>query len=566
MASLQPTSPTPPTPERAAGADRVSDRSITDFLTDGSLLRLCAEFSALTGVHAEVRDPAGRAVVFSSGSRPFELVDASGVGGTTFPLHVGGEIVGSIVLDPGQPRMTGAARESMERALSLLASTAAELCNDEVEMRHRVKELGALYRLSSLLVRAGGLERVLEVALESALDVLGLDAGSIVLLREDADGMTSASEEDLTLMASKNLSRNWLDEPRALSRDRLFDGMALRGEVVTVEDLRLDERVQIPALVVAEGVVGFINAGLVFQGRPIGVIRLYSRRPRTFTEWDRRLLRSISQQAAVAVQQTRLLRHRQEERRIQRQVQLAVDVQRRMLPTGVPNVPRFDIAARYDPSFELGGDFYDLLDLSGSFGLVVGDVVGKGVAAALLMSAVRASLRAHTESLYDLDEVVGRVNRALCRDTRDGEFATLWYGVMDPVHMRLTYCSAGHEPTLVVRMPPNGAPGEADVHELGVGGMVVGVDPAQKYHRAIFDLRPRDVIVAYTDGVTDATNYAGEKLRRSRLRQIVLKTLGAEPGASSARILELTFWELRQFSGLAKRTDDQTMVVVRVRE
>ncbi len=566
MASPTPTPTTAAETGRAAGADHGAERSITDFLTDGSLLRLCAELSALTGVHAEVRDPEGRAIVFSHGARPYEIMGPSGVDGTSFPLIVGGEAVGSIFLDAGEPRLSGAGRESLERALSLLTATAAELCNDEMEMRHRVKELGALYRLNALLVRAGGLERVLEVALESALDVLGLDAGSIVLLREDADGMTSTSEEDLTLMASRNLSRRWLEEPQALSKRRLFDEMALRGEVVTVENLRADDRVQIPELVEAEGVSGFINAGLVFAGRPIGVIRLYSRRPRTFTEWDKRLLRSVSQQAAVAVQQTRLLRQREEEKRIQRQVQLAVDVQRRMLPTGVPNVPRFDIAARYEPSFELGGDFYDLLDLSGSFGLVVGDVVGKGVAAALLMSAVRSSLRAHTESLYDLDEVVGRVNRALCRDTRDGEFATLWYGVMDPVHMRLTYCSAGHEPTLVVRMPHHGAPGEADVHELAVGGMVVGVDPAQSYHRALFDLRPRDVIVAYTDGVTDAANYEGEKFRRARLRQVLLKILNAEPAATAARILELVFWELRQFAGLAKRTDDQTMVVVRVRE
>ncbi len=548
----------------AVGSEAPGERSITDFLTDGSLLRLCAEFSALTGVHAEVRDPRGRAVVFSDGARPYEVVDPSGEGGTSFPLIVGGEPVGSIVLDPGQPRLSGAGRESLERALALLASTAAELCNDEMDLRHRVKELGALYRLNSLLVRAGGLDRVLEVALESALDVLELDAGSIMLLRENAERMTSAGEDDLTLMASRNLSRRWLEDPQALSKDRLFDRLALGGELVAVEDLRHDDRVQIPDLVREEGVVSFINAGLLFQGRPIGVIRLYSRRPRSFNEWDRRLLRALSQQAAVAVQQARLLRHREEEKRIQRQLQLAADVQRRMLPARSPSVPGLDVAARYEPSFELGGDFYDLLDLSGNLGVVVGDVAGKGIAAALLMSAVRASLRAHTESLYDLDEVIARVNRALCRDTRHGEFATLWYGVIDAARLRLTYTSAGHEPTVVVRLPGGRPPSPADIVELGIGGMIVGVDPAQTYQRGVFDLTPRDVIVAYTDGVTDMTNYAGEKLGRSRFREILLKVLGAEPAASAARVLEMVHWELRQFGGIERRPDDQTMVVVRV--
>jgi len=566
MSSPPPSSQATPDEARAAPNVPPDGRSITDFLTDGSLLRLCAELSALTGVHAEVRDPRGRAVVAAAGSRPYEVVDSSGESGTAFPLVVGGEVVGSISLDPGQPHLSGAGRESLERALSLLASTAAELCNDEMEMRHRVKELGALYRLSSLLVRAGGPDRALEVALESALDVLELDAGSVVLLREDADGMTSASEDDLTLMASRNLSKRWLEDPSALSKDRLFDRMALRGDMVTVEDLREDDRVQIPGLVLAEGVVAFVNAGLVFQGRPIGVIRLYSRRPRSFTEWDKRLLRSIAQQAAVAVQQTRHLRHREEERRIQRQLQLAADVQRRMLPASVPSIPRLDIAARYEPSFELGGDFYDLLDLSGNLGLVVGDVAGKGIAAALLMSAVRASLRAHTETQYNLDEVVGRVNRALCRDMRHGEFATLWYGVVDPARMRLTYSSAGHEPTMVVRVPEGRAVAATDIVELGVGGMVVGVDPGQTYQRGVFDLTTRDVVVAYTDGVTDARSYSGEKFGRARLIETLVKALGAEPGAAAARVLELVFWELRQFAGLAGRPDDQTMVVVRVRQ
>ncbi len=121
------------------------------------------------------------------------------------------------------------------------------------------------------------------------------------------------------------------------------------------------------------------------------------------------------------------------QQKVDRQLELAADVQRRMLPTAHVEKPGFDIAARYQPTMELGGDFYDYLDLNGHIGLTVGDVVGKGIAAALFMSAVRASLRAHAQQVYNLDEVVERVNKALCRDTRDNEFASLWYGVIDPL-------------------------------------------------------------------------------------------------------------------------------------
>src|SRR6185369_8574133 len=110
------------------------------------------------------------------------------------------------------------------------------------------------------------------------------------------------------------------------------------------------------------------------------------------------------------------------------------DVQKRMLPREAPNIPPFEVAARYVPSFELGGDFYDFIDLgapgSNNMGIAVGDVVGKGIAASLLMASVRSSLRAFAQDVYDIDEIMRRVNGALVRDTLSNEFATLWYGVL----------------------------------------------------------------------------------------------------------------------------------------
>jgi sigma-B regulation protein RsbU (phosphoserine phosphatase) len=303
---------------------------------------------------------------------------------------------------------------------------------------------------------------------------------------------------------------------------------------------------------------------MVFKNRPQGVIRLYSRRPRGFDEGERRLLHSLAEQAAAALEQSRLLKFEQEEQRIQRQLQLAADVQRRMLPRSVPNVPRLDMAARYVPSFELGGDFYDFIVLSGHLGLMVGDVVGKGIAAALLMSAVRASLRAHVQEVYDLDEVVSRVNQALWSDTRENEFASLWYGVIDPAKLRLTYCSAGHEPPFVVHLPKGRAPTEANISELNVGGMVVGIDPTQRYQRAVFDLKPRDVIIAYTDGLCDTSNFSGERFGKKRLRAAVLKALTENPDATAAQVVDRVMWEVRQFAGLSPRPDDQTVIAVRV--
>jgi len=231
----------------------------------------------------------------------------------------------------------------------------------------------------------------------------------------------------------------------------------------------------------------------------------------------------------------------------------------------VPTLARLDVAARYIPSFELGGDFYDFFELAGSFGVTIGDVVGKGIAAALLMASVRASLRAHVQDIYHIDDVLSRVNVALSRDTLDNEFATLWYGVIDTEKLRVTYCAGGHEPPMVFKAVQGRPMTTADIEELSIGGMAVGIDPTQKYQRGTYDLHARDVIVAYTDGVTDTLNFSGRKFGKVRLRQGVIQLLNEEPEATASRIADHIFWELRQYAGILERPDDQTVVVVRVR-
>jgi len=561
-----PLSPAPASPSPTAGpAAGPPRRSITEFLTDGSLAALCEELTRLLGVRVDLRDTTGRRIV-SPAAGQWEVASAPEADNpvVSIPLTIGAERIGSITLGDGQPVASPDARQRVESALSLLSGTVSELCQNEVELRHRLKEIDALTKMSSLLVRAAGPERVLQVALDSALDVLEMDAGSIVLFREDPDGTIASTEEDVLLKAHRGLSRRWLDNPVPLSRDRLFDQLVCEGKTVVSEDLLLDPRIGIVEEARAEGLRAALQTGLTFRDRTLGVIRLYSRRPRGFDELEKRLFNSLAHQAAAALEQSRLARIEQEELRVQRQLQLAADVQRRMLPAGVPSLPQIDVAARYVPSFELGGDFYDFIELSGHLGIVIGDVVGKGIAAALLMSAVRASLRAHVQGVYDLDEVVARVNQALCRDMRDHEFASLWYGVVDLDRMRLTYCSAGHEPPLVIRVPGHRPPSPADLDELNVGGMVVGVDPSQRYERAVFDLQPRDVLVGYTDGLVDAVNFSGERFGKKRLRESLLRLLAEEPDARADRIIERVLWDLRQFSGLANRPDDRTLVVARI--
>ncbi|MCB9845971.1 MAG: SpoIIE family protein phosphatase [Phycisphaeraceae bacterium] len=541
---------TPPEPGSLHGRGR----SIVDFMSDGSLPRLCEELSRLSGAQIELRDARGRRIVpeGEAGWRVEEPAPGLGDGALLVPLVVQDAPIGHIALAGGE-RSSG---EGAERAVRLVAQVSAEFCAQESALRHRVQEVELMYRLSALLIRAAEPEEVLRVALALVLEVMELDAGSIVLLPENHP--LADDEAALVLKASKNLSREWLTSPLPLSRDREFDRLAIQGQVVVAEDLRTDPRVLHPDRVAAEGLASAISAGLIFQGRPMGVVRLYSRSPRRFSLADKLLLRSVAEHSALALEQARLLKIQAEERRMQRQLEMARGVQRRMLQRARPSFDGLDIWARYEPCYAIGGDFYDLFDVGGRLALAIGDAVGNGIAAALLMSGVRSSLRAHAARGLPAESVVELTNRAMCLDSLESEFVTLWYAELDPQTRRLTYCSAGHEPPFVLH-------GNGTHTDLSEGGLVLGVIESSAFEQRSITLEPGDTLVAYTDGIVEARNYEGAQFGRARVIEAVRHLLAEAPGASASDLCEHLLWSLRQYTGLQARLDDVTIGVVRLR-
>jgi sigma-B regulation protein RsbU (phosphoserine phosphatase) len=261
----------------------------------------------------------------------------------------------------------------------------------------------------------------------------------------------------------------------------------------------------------------------------------------------------MASQAAAAIINARLYAERLEAKIMRRHVEYAAEIQRRMLPCNPPAHRRVQFGCVYDPSLKVGGDFYDFLELPwGNIGVVIADVSGKGVPAALLMASVRAALRAHAHSIFDINEIVGHVNRHLCRDTAINEFATLFYGVFSPDGTQLSYCNAGHDPPLVLRSNA--------VFRLETGGMAIGVFPAEMYQKDVVDLKGGDILAFYTDGVVDVMNFNDEKFGRQRLVESMKRYRDADARTMARQIL----WDVRRFAGLTERPDDLTLVVAKV--
>jgi len=438
-------------------------------------------------------------------------------------------------------------RTASVQFLYLLANALSRLCSQEMQLRQRIQELTALFNVSTMLSGSRGLQQILDRITRGVAETLHVKCSSLRLLDEHRD--------ELVIKSVWGLSESYLKKGPVTVGMSTIDRAALSGQTISIADMANDERVIYPEEARTEGIVSSLVVGMLYKDRPIGVIRVYTAEPHEFTEFEIKLLQSIASQAAVAIENARLQEEALEKDRLERQVQIAAEVQRRMMPARPPEIEGFDISALYVPCFELGGDFFDFIPLGDhSLGITVADVVGKGLPASLQMASVRAALRAQADNVYDLDEIVARVNKSMSLDMRSNEFITLWYGALDYKNKQLTYCSAGHEPALLVR---NG-----QIRELGVGGMVIGVDPEQRYDKEVVQLEAGDVLWIFTDGVPDAMNYSGEKYGKQRMREALLKYAG-EPAEQICRQM---LWETRRFVGLNRRTDDTTIVVMKVTE
>jgi phosphoserine phosphatase RsbU/P len=341
-----------------------------------------------------------------------------------------------------------------------------------------------------------------------------------------------------------------------VSKDDPVIKAAFAGEAVILDDMTDDARVAFKEATRKEGLVSQLTVAMKFRDKPIGVLRLYSGRPRHFNDDDIEIARAIGSQCAIAITNAKLYAEAIEATRITEQVRLAGVIQRRMIPQNAPQAEGLDIAATYIPCFDVGGDFYDFLKLDNNrIGLAIADVIGKGFPAAIMTSSFRGALRAYSECQSGLDallETVRRLNKMACNECRAGEFISLFYGIIDVKNRTISYCSCGHEPPALLR---NGR-----ITDLNKGGLVFGVLPDAEYLTETVQLQPGDHLLLYTDGLIDAVNFDGECWGRERLLETLKKCVGVPAEQMIKNILAYR----RRFVGLARQVDDTSMVIVKM--
>jgi len=276
----------------------------------------------------------------------------------------------------------------------------------------------------------------------------------------------------------------------------------------------------------------------------------------SFTDADVDFLESISVHAAIALENARLHHERTRSQFMERELDVARQIQDGLLPRRAPTIDGLDIAFRHESSFMVGGDYYDFLMIDDETMLfVVGDVEGKGVASALVMSNLQATLNALVPHVHSLERILYTLNESILRNTLGAKFMTLFVGLIDLPRRGLHYINAGHNPPVII-------PGAGDPFELTVGGMSVGMFPKVRYKRGKRQLRPGDVVVAYTDGITEAQNPRGEQYEAARL----VRAATALRGCTAQEIADGVFDDCAAFSRGGGFADDKIVMAIKVVE
>jgi len=309
---------------------------------------------------------------------------------------------------------------------------------------------------------------------------------------------------------------------------------------------RLQSELLLP-LNAREKLLGFISLGAKRSDEP-------------YSGSDVRLLKSVAAQAGLALENARLMSEIAEEvaqrERLNREVEIAREVQERLFPQTLPPIAGIEYAGACRPALGVGGDYYDFLALpGGQLGIAIGDVSGKGIAAALMMASLQASLRGEaTRAPENLGALVSNVNRLVYEASASNRYATFFYGQYNPASRRLTYVNAGHNPPMLFRC----AGGQWQVVRLEASGTVVGLLESFPYEQATLTIDPGDVFVAFTDGISEAMNGADEEWGEEKL----IETIKGCAGLGAPDIITRVMQAADEFVAGAKQHDDMTLVVL----
>ncbi len=410
------------------------------------------------------------------------------------------------------------------------------------------ERLSTLYEINQAINSSLELDVVLDAVMDKVIEVTQAQRGFLML---------SDEQGNLSIEVARGLNKEDLDTPDFQYSTTIVSEVVDSGQALLTSNAEHDSRFKAGQSIIALGLRSILCVPINVKGRLIGVAYVdNSLKAGVFKQNDLALLNSFAAIAGIAIENARLHRFAVENARLERELSMAYEIQRSMLPQVLPTLPGYEVAAHWRSAREVGGDFFDVFVLDDNrLGVVIADVADKGVGAALFMAVARSLIRGNAFTMPTPMETLQQANRLiLMEDSESGMFVTTYYTIFN-LGGHAIGTNAGHNRPMLFHHHTG------DIELLPRGGWAIGWFDDIPLVPNEFNLEPGDTLVYYTDGLTEAENIHGEYFGEDRLADIMRRE--AEAGHSADTILARINDSVDAFVGEAPPFDDLTLVVVR---
>ncbi len=406
------------------------------------------------------------------------------------------------------------------------------------------EHLLTLYEITRALNSSLDFDEVLQQALDSMIQLTKAERGVLLI----ADPETGA----LAVRVAHGVSGEALETEHAYSTTIVNQVVETRQALLT-NNAMFDERFEAGKSIILRGLRAILCAPMLVKERLVGVVYVdTSMRSGMFSEGDRDLLMAVAGQAGTAIENARLYGVAVEKGRLERELQMAREIQAALIPARLPQFEGYDVAATWQAAREMAGDFYDVFYLNdGTLGVVIADVSDKGAAAALFMAVSRSFIRSYAYAGLPPVQTLSQANDLIVEDSDGGMFVTSYYSVFHR-DGRCINVNAGHNPPLLYRRADH------TIEFLPRGGRAIGWFKENPLQEVPLDLQVGDVLVYYTDGLTEAVDSNNEEYGEARLQQALL----AAAGQPAVAVRDYIVNDVNRFCDGVPLFDDLTLVVV----
>jgi len=533
----------------------------------------------LSRKHAEIRKENGGCFIYDLESRNGTLVNGVRIGDKV-PLHNGDvvtlgdqtltfsdttsgvilsetpedlDLAGTVVVPTEQ--LLGAMRAQEDtwdnlkpRDKDKSAPKRPQTADDSARILKQNQILIALSQASMALISERPLQELLDFILELAFKVVKAERGCLML--------TGGGNGQLEVKAVSSHGDAKGQPGSGISFSKSIAEKVVREKVSILTSNAMDDpRFRSQDSIVSVGIRSAMCVPLWNNQAVMGLLYVDSRiHANVFNEDDLTLLTSLANLAAVKIENAKLVDQMIEKKRMEHELALAGDIQRGLLPREAPTLAGYDVAGTNQPCYTIGGDYYDFIKRPvGRLAFALGDVSGKGASAALMMAVLRATVNDAASGEADVVSTIVRTNRVMCQNTPPHAYVTFFLGDLDPGSGELRYVNAGHIPPVLYR-------GRADkVERLEEGGTVLGMFDIAAYQEGRVGLEPGDVLVVFTDGISEAWGPDGEEFGEQRVADVIQQNSKLE----ARDLIEAILREVDNYSEGEHPTDDRTLIVLR---